>query len=258
MLLHWLSRHSEVVGAVWTDTVNWSKTLKGKLGFLGRRLRRRGIFGTINEMLFYSYFHRFIQPREEAKLQRTVIDPYWAEHGNARWQVPSITVSDLNTPEVWSFVEKLQPDLAFAMCINNYFGKKLRSLPRLGVFLWHEGITPEYKGLYSPFWAVHNLDFANVGYTLLRMNDSYDAGEVFVQGTVADVDFVRHHHTYIGHKAIVDSLPQVKNFLTALERGEAKPIERIGAKGKNYTYPGISDFICQRLRLRRHRVRSSP
>jgi hypothetical protein len=250
MLVHWLACHTNLVGAVWIDSVSWQNTWRGRFKFACRRFRRRGFLGTIDEILLYFYLHTFVVPREICELQRKVINPYWATHGNERWSGDAIFDSNVNGPKVWSFLEERKPDLAFAMCVNNYFGKKIRSIPRLGVFLWHEGITPEYKGLYSPFWAVYNLDFAAVGYTLLKMNDAYDAGDVYVQGTVTEVDFVRHHHAFIGHKAIYDSLPRVKEFLEALERGEAKPIVRPNAVPKYYSYPGLTDFIRQRLRLR--------
>jgi methionyl-tRNA formyltransferase len=137
------------------------------------------------------------------------------------------------------------------MCVNNYFSPEMRSLMKHGVFLWHEGFTPEYRGLYSPFWAVHNLDFEHLGYTLLRMNDRLDAGEVYAQGRASGVDPRRDLHAYIGHKAIADSLPDVERFLQELEAGTAEPLERPNAVSGYYTYPGLSDFVRQRVRIRR-------
>ena len=166
-----------------------------------------------------------------------------------RWTGDQIFAANLNAPEVLSFLESRQPDLGFAMCVSDYFGKKLRAIPKQGMFLWHEGITPEYRGLYSPFWAVHNLDFAALGYTLLRMDDSLDAGAVYVQGQARDVDPSRHGHLYLGHKAIMDSLPAVERLLRDLETGVARPVERTGAIASTYTYPGLSDLLRQRWRL---------
>ena len=135
------------------------------------------------------------------------------------------------------------------MCIKNWFGEEIRAIPRHGVFLWHEGVTPEYKGLYSPFWAAHNLDFQRIGYTLLRMNAEYDAGQIFVQGRARDVDPLRHGHLYMGHKAIWDSLPAVERFgsSSAVRRERSSAPER---RTGMYTYPGLSDLMRQRVRLR--------
>jgi methionyl-tRNA formyltransferase len=125
----------------------------------------------------------------------------------------------------------------------------LRGIFPHGILLWHEGITPEYKGLYSPFWAVHNVDFDRIGYTLLRVSDELDAGEPFAQGPAVDIDPLRHSHQYIGHKAIADSLEAVARVLRDFHEGAARPLQRKGAPAGYYTYPGLSDLIRQRIRL---------
>jgi methionyl-tRNA formyltransferase len=135
------------------------------------------------------------------------------------------------------------------MCVNDYFGKKLLNLPQKGVFLWHEGITPEYRGLYSAFWAIHNLDFDNIGYTLLKMNQKIDAGDIYVQGKGKDIDPFSQTHSYIGHKMIWDSLDSVETFLKNLEKDQAKPIIRQNYSDGYYTYPGLSDYFRMKCRL---------
>jgi hypothetical protein len=251
MLVHWLSQRTDLVGVVWTQSTAWQRTWQGRLQFARKRWRRYGTAAVVNETLFYFYYHAFQDDRAIAELKRQIIDPYWERHGAARWQGDSIFTENVNSPEVQAFISERQPDVALAMCINNFFGKTLRQIPRLGILLWHEGITPEYKGLYSPFWAVHNLDFDRIGYTLLRMNDEYDAGEIFIQGRAENIDPFRHPHSYIGHKAIADSLGAVETLMRQLEAGTAEAIARPDARPQYYTYPGITDLIRQRLRLRR-------
>ena len=249
MLVHWLSQRTDVVGVVWTEALAWRRTWKGRLQFALTRARRYGVLKMLDEVLFYLHYYALVEHRNFTQLKRRVLEPYWAQHGKPAWHGPAIFTGDVNAPGVLKFLRERQPDIGLAMCINEYFGKELRSIPRFGVFLWHEGITPEYKGLWSPFWAIHNADYGRIGYTLLRMNDSYDAGEVFVQGRANDIDPLRHPAPYIGHKAIADSLPAVERFLADLEAGSARPIDRSDAPACYYTYPGISDLVRQRLRL---------
>lgn len=258
VLVDWLARRTDLRGVVWTSSTAWQHTLRGRIDFARRRAHRYGIRKAIDETAFYLYFHRLKKQRDHAELRRRVIDPYPSSGGDPEWKGDSISATDVNAPHVLEFLRERQPDAALAMCVNNFFAQEIRSIPSKGVFLWHEGITPEYKGLYSPFWAVHNLDFDRIGYTLLRMNDSYDAGDVFVQGRAQDVDPVRHGHMYIGHKAIWDSLPAVERFLAELEAGTAQPIERATAESRMYTYPGLSDLVRQRRRLKRHPPRAAP
>jgi methionyl-tRNA formyltransferase len=251
ILVDWLARHTDLLGVVWTSSTAWQRTLRGRVEFARRRARRHGLRKALDETAFYFVFHRVLAARDQAALHADVIDRYPAGDGRPRWRGDAITADDVNAPEVLTFLREREPDLALAMCITNYFGTEVRSIPRHGVFLWHEGFTPEYKGLYSPFWAAHNLDFDRIGYTLLRMSDEYDAGEVFVQGPARDIDPRRHGHLYMGHKAIWDSLPDVERFLAELEQGEAAPIDRPGAPAGSYTYPGLSDLVRQRVRMLR-------
>ena len=251
VLVDWLRTRTDLAGVVWTSSTAWQRSLRGRLDFARRRARRYGLRKAIDETAFYVYFHRARQGGDHAELVRRVIDPYRREHGTPKWRGDAIMASGVNSPEVLDFLRERRPDVVFAMCINDYFGAEIRAIPTHGVLLWHEGVTPEYKGLYSPFWAAHNLDFERIGYTLLRMSDEIDAGEVFVQGRAREIDPRRHGHLYMGHKAIWDSLPSVERFLGELEAGTAKPIERDGAASAMYTYPGMSDLVRQRRRLRR-------
>jgi len=254
MLVHWLSQRSDVVGAVWLDPWAWQRSWRGRIDFVKRRLRRRGLLATLDEIAYFFAFKVFLERRSGEQLY-TLSDPYFAANGNERWDGDTISAENVNAPEVLAFLAEREPDVAFAMCISNYFGEKVRTIPGHGVFLWHEGITPEYRGLHSPFWALHNLDFDSVGYTLLQMNDELDGGEIFAQGTIGEFDARRDTPTYLGHKAILESLPSVERFLRDLESGTTTRVDRSGADSCYYSYPGLTDLVRLQLRLRWWRSR---
>jgi len=253
VLVHWLSRRVDLVAVVWTTSVDWQNTWRGRLRFAWQRCRRYGLWKTIDEILFFLYYHGVLNRRSEEEVRESIIGPYRKRHGVCRWQGDALSTDNVNSDAVREFLQQRNPEVGFAMCTNDYFGKRLRSILKHGLFLWHEGITPEYKGLYAPFWAVHNLDFDRIGYTLLRMNDAYDAGEIFVQGRASEIDPFHHTHDYMGHKAILDSLPEVERFITALGNGTARAVDRPDAQSGSYTYPGITDLVRQRRKLRKHR-----
>lgn len=248
-LIHWLSQRTEIAGVVWTKSAMWQHSLKGKINFARRRKKQKGIIKTVDEILFYLYFHQFLERKSYKSFENEVIFPYRLSSNFQYWKGNSIESENVNDDATLNFLKDCIPDIVFAMCVNDYFGKKILKIPKLGVYLWHEGITPEYRGLYSPFWAIHNLDFKNVGYTLLKMDSKIDAGQIYVQGRSKEFDPFRQTHSYIGHKAIWDSLVDVDNFLLKLESGDAKPIIRTDSQDGYYTYPGITDFIRQRMRL---------
>lgn len=247
VVVDWLAERTELAGVVWIEATAWQGSARGVLEFARRRMRRYGLRKMLDEAAFFLYYHAFRKERDERELRERVMAPL--ARGN--WSGDEIVTDDVNSPAVAEFLAAREPDLALAFCINNFFEPSTRALFRHGVFLLHDGITPEYKGLYSPFWAVHNLDFERVGYTLLRMNDAYDAGEIFAQGPVRDFDPLAHGHLYWAEKSMIDSLPALEGFLRDLEAGTATPLETAGRKPGTYTYPGLSDLIRQRRRLRR-------
>jgi methionyl-tRNA formyltransferase len=142
----------------------------------------------------------------------------------------------------------------FAMCIDVYLPERLIDLPRLGTFLWHEGITPDYRGVYSPFWALSNEDHENLGYTLLRMNHKLDAGDIYLQGKAENIDAFEDWHSYIGHKAVLDSLPSAQILLEAMATDRHQPLARPNAKDAYYSYPTATKLL--KIALRRQFAKS--
>ena len=263
LMVHWFSNHTNLVGAVWTSSAEWAKTLPKTLQFAKRRVHRYGLAKTINEVCYYYVSRKLLKDTGEPFQTRLYNDyvrvhgqpflykDYVRVHGQPFWKGDFIQTDNINAPEVVGFVRERRPDLIMSMCINEFFKRDIRESPRLGSFLWHEGIVPEYKGLYSPFWTIHNQETEMLGYSVLRMNGRYDDGEVYLQGQASGIDPKRDSPLYIGHKAILDSLPGVGVLLEELERGTAKPISIQGRASATYTYPGLTDWIRMQWQIRR-------
>jgi methionyl-tRNA formyltransferase len=64
-------------------------------------------------------------------------------------------------------LQREQVDALFAVCIDILIPERLTVEPRLGSYLWHEGITPEYRGRHPVFRSLVNEDLDKLGYTLL-------------------------------------------------------------------------------------------
>jgi Formyl transferase len=250
LMVDWLSKHSVLTGTVWTYSAHWAKTLSGRLQFAEKRVKRFGIRKALNETLYYLLSKKFLNESGEP-YQSRLCDAYAEKYGQPAWQGESIETNDINSPEVLQFVRERSPDLIMCMCINEFFRREIRGIPRLGAFLWHEGLVPEYKGLYSPFWAIHNGQPGMLGYTLLRMNGRYDEGEVFLQDRVVGINIREDSPLYIGHKGILDSLPHVATLFGELEKGTAKPMVINGRASGSYTYPGLTDWLRYREQVRR-------
>jgi hypothetical protein len=246
-----LAKESDLVANVWlTAGARWHKSWQGRRDFLIKRLKRRGPLKTLDEIAYYIFHHATHENSRNSRESIRLVDEYWDSLDGPEDGWPSLGVTNVNDAAVLSFVAERKPDVIFAHCLNQFFGKRLRRAARFGIFMWHVGITPEYKGLYSPFWTMYNGDFHNFGYSLIHLNDDLDAGAVYAQGRIDNVDVQRDNHILIEHKAILASLGDLGQFLNALECGEAKPIVRPSAVEGYYSYPGITDYIVQRWRVR--------
>lgn len=248
---YWLSEHTNLVGSVWIPpSTQWMKSREGRQKFLAWRIEKRGLLKALDEAAFHLFYHATARRSYGMRAANALIDEYWKQTEFKNWG-PFISTPKINHPKVIDYLERIKPDVIFSHCIHQFFGKKLRNAAPHGVFLWHVGLTPEYKGLYAPFWTMHNADFQNFGYSLFRLNDEIDSGEIFVQGRINNVDILRDNHHLIEHKAILASLPAVAQFIKNLEDGTAKPIERPDAAEGYYSYPGMTDYIRQRARVHR-------
>jgi hypothetical protein len=246
-ICEWLSEHTDLRLILWTNRLSWSGSRSGGRGRrvlrrFAERARRRGPLRVANEALYFFLYRQFLQTQEVAKL-KALVDRQPRRPRRPLSEIEQVLIDDVRSPELPARIAAHGLDALFAMCIDVYLPRQLIEAPRLGAFLWHEGITPEYKGVHSPFWALANREYDKLGYTLLKMNSRLDAGEVYVQGKVRDVDPKQDWHAYIGHKAILDSLPAVREFLGRLERGDQEPIVRPGAASGFYSYPTGSALL---------------
>jgi len=259
LIVDWLSENTELAGVVWSDSAAWRKTWKGRFDYGFKRAKKYGYFKVLNELLLFFYVKKKVAVKDLGFLKREIIRPYWKNKGRKfdDLKFKEISSENVNKKEVIDFLNEVKPDIIFAMCVNDYFGKKIRSIARHGVYLWHEGLTPEYKGLYSPFWTLYNEDFNNLAYSFLKMNSKIDAGEIYVCGKARDIDLSKHNYSYIGHKAIYDSLPEVGEFLKKLESGEHETLPGRKSEPGNYTYPGLTQYIKMRKRLKKYLAKNN-
>lgn len=251
-ICEWLSQHTDLSLIIWTDKLAWASNLPGRKKRVFKRFLTRssryGKIQTVNEALYYVLYRKFVVKKEVAKIKK-LLDTIEVHPQKPLSEIKQVRPDDIKSEELQNLVESSNLDAMFAMCIDVFLPKKLINTPKYGTFLWHEGITPNYRGVYSPFWALVNEDYENLGYTLLKMNSKLDAGEIYVQGRAENINVLEDWHSYIGHKAVLDSLPKVEKFLKQLEVNQHRFIENPNAKDGYYSYPKASAFL--KLAVRR-------
>ena len=169
--------------------------------------------------------------------------------------VPRIVVTSPNSGEAREFLERLRPDLAIARC-KIILKQAIFGIPRVGTFVLHPGICPEYRNAHGCFWALTRRDFERVGMTLLRVDPGIDTGPIFLHGTY-DYDEVGESHSVIQYRTVTENLDTIASILTALCRGEeVKPIAVEGRTSAVWGQPQLTAYLRWKWDARRRRHES--
>lgn len=92
-----------------------------------------------------------------------------------------ITEKELNTSKVYSFLEKIDFDLAITFGVSILREELIRILKNriLGI---HLGLSPYYRGSGTNFFPFVNSEISAVGFTLMHLNSEIDKGSILHQG----------------------------------------------------------------------------
>jgi methionyl-tRNA formyltransferase len=246
---NWLASHHDVVAYFTADRQRY--TSGHRVRWLRKRIERGGVLRAFDQSLYQVYFRLFDARKNEDLKRAAFANAFGADAFRLRADIPVYAYDDLNGAAALDTLRSLRADLAFAVCISQYLRKPYQEIPRFGTALYHEGLTPEYKGLHTAFWAHHEGDAHRIGYTLLQLDGGIDAGRPLAQG-VGKVDpALARWWNYAGHKALIDGLPDVQRALAAMEAGHPVGVEPRPAAAKSWTYPGLSDELRRLWRTRR-------
>ena len=239
-LVRWLGSFSTFTGAV---------VIREPGGRLRKRvtreIKRVGLWRFLDVLAFRAY-HRFARAaddrRWEARELARLRTAYPGDPG-----APEIVVASPNAAEAQQFIAAQQPDLVIARC-KTLLAERIFSIPRLGTFVMHPGICPEYRNAHGCFWAMAAGDHANVGMTLLRIDKGVDTGPVFGYFRV-DAD-ATDSHVLTQHRAVLDHLDAIRDTLLEIEAGTARPIDTAGRKSAAWGQPWLSAYM--KMRTRKH------
>ena len=220
--------------------------------YLWKRAQRMGWKKVVDEILLRAYWTLF-RGRNDSRELKALMDGVQHDLPSTYRRPPVHFVDDINSDEGVALLRKLQPDVCVVM-IHPILKEKVFSIPRLGMLVFHPGVTPEYRGPHSAFWATLNAEFTGIGWSLLRVNAGIDTGTVLAQAPAQSVDPFRESHVIMQHKAHIEGVPGVVSILKRLELGESPQVSVAGRRSTNYTHPGLSDYLKMRRVLKDLRV----
>lgn len=243
----WIAAHFPIDNFV---VIKNTRPWWGKYLFL--RVRRLGLSKVFDEVLFRAYWlsckgltdHMWTK-RLMRKLQHDLPPDFKRPR--------TYHIRDINSGEAETLLKRLAPDVCL-LTIHPILEKKIFSIPKLGMFVFHPGITPEYRGPHAAFWATLNNEFWGIGWSLLKVEKGIDTGAVLGQGSAESIDPLRQSHICMQHQSHVEGLPHVVEILRKLDMGEEPHVFVRGRTSTNHTHPGMTDYIKLRSVLKRLRA----
>lgn len=214
---------------------------KGKRKMIMRRIKKYGLIKTMDQLAFHLFDRLFLRKKEAAFWQAKA--EYY--HNSTALPCPVYQVSNINDEQWIKLCRDIKPDIILATCSQVIFKPELYTIPSLGTYIIHEGLTPEYRGLHTPLWALMKKEFQYIGYTVLKANTKIDGGEILTQDRYPIQQAENYKAwSWIGHNAIISGLENIKHCFRDLEKKKHfVPKNTEGRKSGYYTWMGLSNFV---------------
>jgi len=145
--------------------------------------------------------------------------------------IHEIKPNEINNPKIFEQIKKINPD-AVIVFGSSIIRDPLLSLIKSRAFNIHLGISPQYRGSATNFWAIYNNDFHNIGVTIHFIDQGIDSGDIIHQGRV-NIDMIDTPHT-LGCKAIIKGGELIMKILQELKENKLVAQIQNRAEGKLY------------------------
>ena len=219
-----------------------------------REIGRVGLLRFADVVAFRVYARLFLAARDAAWTDRTVREMQMRYPADLD-SVPQVVVTSPNSDAAKAFLADLKPDIAIARC-KMILKPEVFQLPRVGTFVMHPGVCPEYRNAHGCFWALVNRDLARVGMTLLNVDAGIDTGSVYLQAGYA-FDEAAESHYVIQHRVVLENLDAIGRILIALSRGEQVPtISTAGRRSAAWGQPQLTAYLRWKRAARKSQVKS--
>ena len=206
---------------------------------LKRSLRRDGLFGTL-DLLAYRMYHRIRLAAGDRRFEEQVRLTLEQRYPPLASQIPILEVSSPNSIESQEFLRTCQPDMMLACC-KHLLKPVVFEQARLGTFVMHPGICPEYRNAHGCFWALVNGDLDRVGMTLLKIDRGIDTGPVYGYFSAPYEESTESHLT-IQRRMTYENLEQVQRVLEQIAEGVAEKISTTGRTSAIWGQPTLTSY----------------
>lgn len=206
------------------------------------------------DVLAFRLYYGLALARRDARWLNEQLDAVGRRFPPVPPSVRVLRTADPNAPEVRAFLQEMAPDLMIARC-KRILKESIFSVPRLGTFVLHPGICPEYRNAHGAFWALAEDDLDRVGLTLLKIDRGVDTGPVYGYFT-CQFDELRESHIVLMTRLLLDNLDAIRDRLLDVVGGTAVRIDTAGRRSAVWGQPWLTKYLRWKRRARRRRHES--
>ena len=241
VLTGWLGSFSELAGIVVIHEPGRRMRKRVK-----REIRRVGRLRFADVVAMRAYYRVALARR----------DREWEQHAieglRSRYPVAEpprrLDTPSPNSAEAVAFLRECAPDIVLARC-RSLLSADAFSVARLGTYVLHPGIAPEYRNSHGCFWALARRDLDRVGLTMLRIDAGVDTGPVYGYFSYP-FDEQRESHVVIQKRMVLENLDAIRDRFLAIERGDAGPLDPAGRASATWGQPWLSQYVHWKRRAR--------
>ncbi len=233
-MARWLASFSELGGVV---------VIREEAARMRARIRREikriGLL-RFADVLAFRLYYKLRLAAHDAEIERQMLRKI--EERFPACRAPELITVSPNSTESQKFIGDAAPDIMIARCKTLLF-ERIFSIPRIGTFVMHPGICPEYRNAHGCFWALARRDLDRVGMTLLRIDKGVDTGPVFGYFSYP-YNELKESHVVIQDRVVFENLDAIQTKLEEIYRGEAIPIPTAGRDSAAWGQPWLTRYLA--------------
>ncbi len=241
----WMASFSQLIGMVLIEE-------RGQR--LGNRVRnevRRIGWPRFLDVLAFRLYYAVALARRDGRWIDAALNAIAQRFGPPPPSMEVLRTHDPNSEDVREFLRRLAPDLAIARC-KRILKPGIFDVPRLGTYVLHPGVCPEYRNAHGAFWALANDDLGRVGLTLLKIDAGVDTGPVYGY-FYCRFDEVADSHIVVMTRLLLENLDGIRDRIREIAAGTAETLSTAGRASAVWGQPWLTSYLRWKRHARRRR-----
>jgi methionyl-tRNA formyltransferase len=204
-----------------------------------RKIRRIGVLGALNGIRIRPWFSESYRNMGVLSLEE-IVD----KHTIRLERTPTV-----NCQRTVDLFKEAQVDLGISLG-NGYIGRRVFSVPRLGMVNVHHELLPAFQGAASIIWQIH-AGSMETGYTIHQIDNKIDTGKILFQEKMPIELMPTLRQTTIHNcgRLFAASVKGLVDVLKNYPQYAAAAFSQV--PGPKYTTPTFSQYIRMEYQHRR-------